>query len=620
LGEVLLRLCFALALAASGSALVGSILKDGRWLRTGRSLLTATFVLSSAAVFTLVRAFLKDDFSFRYVASYSSSDLPAFYKLTALWAGQDGSLLFWLWVLCGLCLAFVLAEKRDALSDRALPVLAFVQAFFCLLLVLPTDPFGKLPVVPRDGRGLNPLLQNPWMAFHPPTLYAGYIGFTFPFALGLGGLLSGDGGWIGRSRRWALFSWIFLTLGILTGMKWAYVELGWGGYWSWDPVENASLMPWLTATAFLHSASVRGRTRSWSFPLVVLTFELTMFGTFLTRSGVVSSVHAFGRSPLGCYFLGFIALSGVAAAWAARRGRRALEVGGGATSLLSSEGTVLLGVLVLCTLCIATFSGTVMPILSEALTGSRVMVGPEFFNGVFAPLAILMLVMMGVWQLTPWEGTSPSSLLRRLAVPLIFAFSFTFTIFVLGGRSPYLTPAAFSGGFALGGILSRAYRSLRAGGSLLKCGGHIVHIGVVVFSIGVFGSSLKVQGQAEGLRPGESFEVAGYTFRFEGTSSERRGTLALRRAKLGVLRGEEKAFELAPGMAFCLRTGEVTSEVDVHSGFSEDVYAALLEVSEDGASFWIQIAPMVSWMWLGGYLMLAGAFLSLWRCRSPMAG
>ncbi|RKY64711.1 MAG: hypothetical protein DRQ08_07110, partial [Candidatus Latescibacterota bacterium] len=294
-GQILLWLCLLSSVFASISGVLG--LKRTDWARVGRFSSVAVFSLSSSALVILALAFLGDDFSFRYVALHSCYDLPWVYKLTAVWAGQEGSLLFWLWVLSAFSLTFLL-RNRDRLSDGALPVLSLVQTFFCLL-VLRSDPFLKLPFVPEDGRGLNPLLESPWMVLHPPTLYLGYIGFTVPFALSLAGVASGDEAWMERSKRWFLFSWTFLTLGILTGMKWSYVVLGWGGYWAWDPVENASLMPWLTATAFLHSPP----RKSWSFFLVVVTFELTIFGTFLTRSGFVSSVHAFARSPLGYYFL-----------------------------------------------------------------------------------------------------------------------------------------------------------------------------------------------------------------------------------------------------------------------------------------------------------------------------
>lgn len=550
----------------------------------GRFSSVAAFSLSSSALAILALAFLGDDFSFRYVALHSSCDLPPVYKLTAVWAGQEGSLLFWLWVLSAYSLAFLL-RNRDRLSDGALPVISLVQAFFCLL-VLRNDPFLKLPFVPEDGRGLNPLLESPWMVLHPPALYLGYVGFTVPFALSLAGVASGHDGWLERSRRWFVFSWTFLSLGILTGMKWSYVVLGWGGYWAWDPVENASLMPWLTATAFLHS-----RRKLWSFFLVVVTFELTIFGTFLTRSGFVSSVHAFARSPLGYYFLAFIVLSGGAAGWIGLRARRKGP----------EEGKMFFGGLVICFLCLATFLGTVFPAASELLSGRRMALGPGFFNTIFAPSGLFALLLLGICRSA--EGLKSPLPLGLSALSLYFVLR-------LGAGGPYPILAALFGGFALGSVMLEARSSLRSG-DLGRLGGKLVHLGIVIFALGVYSSSLGTEEDVEGVGPGEDFGFGGYRFTLEGFSPEPGEGTMLLKAKLRV-KGEREEFTLSPGMKF-YRGGETAHKVEVRPGLLKDLYVAMTDVSRDAASFYLKVIPGASLIWSGGCLVVAGGLVSFIR-------
>ncbi|RKY60395.1 MAG: hypothetical protein DRP94_00645 [Candidatus Latescibacterota bacterium] len=582
-GQILLWLCLLSSVFASISGVLGS--KRADWARVGRFSSVAVFSLSSSALVILALAFLGDDFSFRYVALHSCYDLPWVYKLTAVWAGQEGSLLFWLWVLSAFSLTFLL-RNRDRLSDGALPVLSLVQTFFCLL-VLRSDPFLKLPFVPEDGRGLNPLLESPWMVLHPPSLYLGYIGFTVPFALSLAGVASGDEAWMERSKRWFLFSWTFLTLGILTGMKWSYVVLGWGGYWAWDPVENASLMPWLTATAFLHSPP---RRKSWSFFLVVVTFELTIFGTFLTRSGFVSSVHAFARSPLGYYFLAFILLSGGSAGWIGLRGRGKER---------SEGGIMFLSGLVLCALCLVTFLGTIFPAVSELLSGRRMALGPGFFNTIFAPLGLSVFLLFGICR----KGL-------KSPLPLGISALSLYLVLRLGARGPYPILAALFGGFALGNVLLQALRFLRSG-DFGRFGRDLVHIGTVIFAFGAYCSSLGTEEEVEGVGPGEDFRFGGYDFTLEGFSPEPKRGRMLLKAKLRVKEGREE-FTLSPGMEF-YEGGQTTYKVEVRSGLLKDLYVAMTEVTRDAASFYLKVVPGASFIWSGGCLVLAGAFLSLVR-------
>lgn len=630
IGDFVLYLSFFFTLFASILTVLALKFRDERLLESGRRALISTFVLSSIACFRLAYAFLKDEFIIKYVASHSSSDLPSFYKFTGLWAGQAGSLLFWFWLLTLFSTILILRRKgRDEILDHSLPVLALTEFFFALLLILPSRPFEKLSFVPEDGRGLNPLLQNPGMVFHPPTLYIGYVGFTIPFALGISALLSGreDVEWVKKCRRWTIFSWVFLTLGIIFGAKWAYVELGWGGYWAWDPVENASLLPWLTATAFLHSIMMQERRnilKFWNILLVTLTFELSIFGTFLTRSGVIGSVHSFGQSSIGYYFLIFIGLSVILTALIAHFRRKLLQSERSIDSAFSREGTFLMNNLVLCALCFATFLGTILPLLSELFTGKKLAVGPSFFNRVNSPLAVLLLFLTGICPLISWRKASFSNFRRNFFIPLSISFLISVPIgFKVRNLYPIL--GVFFGSFVFFTIISEFYRLLKARKlSFFKAflknkrryGGYIVHLGVVVLFIGIVSSSLRLEKTVKDLNHGESFSLGGYTFKFNEVSSEKGRNFEMVVGKLKVLKEGKEIYELLPGRAFYPKMDEVTSEVEIKSGFFRDIYAILLNASENEASFRVYITPMVSWIWAGCWIILAGSVFSFfhrWR-------
>lgn len=629
IGSFALRLSFVFSLFASATTVLGLKLGEERLVESGRRAIVSTFILSTIACIRLICAFLRDEFSIRYVASHSSSNLPALYKATALWAGQEGSLLFWFWLLTLFSAAFVLRHGRgDEIADRSLPPLAFTQLFFSLLLLIPGRPFEKLPFPPEEGRGLNPLLQNPGMILHPPTLYIGYVGFTIPFALGMGALLAGraDAEWVRRSRIWAMISWLSLTLGIIFGAKWAYLELGWGGYWAWDPVENASLMPWLTATAFLHSIMVQERwdaLRFWNILLATITFELSIFGTFLTRSGILSSVHSFARSDIGYYFLAFIGLSSLSAAVIIYLRGDLLRGKNGIDSVFSKEGTFLMNNLVLCALCFTTFLGTILPLITGLFTGRRLTVGPSFFNKVNAPLAILLLFLTGVCPLISWGKASPGKFRRNFLIPLSISAAVAIPL-ALKLKSPYPVIGSSLGAFVLLTTLSELYRPLKARRSnplraflrnSRRYGGYLIHVGVAILFVGVVSSSLRSEITVEDLKPGESFEFGGYTFRFEGLSLKRGRNYEMTVGKLKAFKGGREAFRLSPGIACYPRTDEATAEVDVRSGFFKDVYAILLEASEGKASFKIYITPLVSWIWIGCWVMVGGAIFALLHRR-----
>src|SRR5438552_10275625 len=407
-----LAICLALLFAAyaTGVSILGAIRRRRHLVRSGTHAAYAVFALVVVAVAILLHALVEHDFSLEYVAAYSSSTLPTRYTVAALWGGQKGSLLFWalLLTLFTTIVQWQNRERNRALMPFVTATLMSVAIFFLFLLTFVTDPFERLPVAAREGADLNPLLQNYWMMIHPPSLYLGYVGCSVPFAFGMAALVTGRLGdvWIRTTRRWTLFAWFFLTIGNLLGARWAYEVLGWGGYWAWDPVENAAFMPWLACTAFLHSVMIqekRNMLKMWNMVLVLLTFTLTIFGTFLTRSGVVSSVHSFTQSGLGPFFIGFLAVVIAVSVALLYLRRPFLRSENEIDSFLSREGAFLFNNLLLVGIAFATFWGTVFPVISEAVRGIKITVGPPFFNKVNTPLGLALLFMIGVGPVIAWR-------------------------------------------------------------------------------------------------------------------------------------------------------------------------------------------------------------------------
>jgi len=413
LGSFSLWLAFIVSAYALIASLVGVKIKSLKWIKSGENAVFAVSGLLTLASIVLIYAFLIHDFQIQYVAEHSSRSLPLVYRLSALWAGQEGSLLLWEWLLAVFASLILLQNrgKNEQLLPYVVAVMMGISFFFLGLLVFTSRPFLELPSFLSDGRGLNPLLQNPGMIIHPPTLFIGYVGFSVPFAFAIAALLSGQLGdtWIKSTRRWVLFSWLFLGLGNLFGAQWAYVELGWGGYWAWDPIENASLLPWLTGTAYLHSVMIqerRGMLKVWNMVLIILTFTLTLFGTFLVRSGILSSVHAFAVSPLlGTLFLTFI--GGVLLfSFILLLGRlELLRSENELDSLLSRESTFLFNNLILVGAAFAIFWGTVFPLISEAVRGVKITVGPPFYNQIMVPIGLALLLLTGICPLISWRRT-----------------------------------------------------------------------------------------------------------------------------------------------------------------------------------------------------------------------
>src|SRR5919106_4946146 len=531
----------ALAFAAAAMLLLaaGGAMRRKDLSAAGRRALVAAAAFVGLAAVALVSALLAHDFSFEYVASYSSTSLSRGYTLAALWGGMEGSLLFWTALLM---LFSVLALSRARALDASLvswagAVLAGVAVFFLGLLVFPASPFTQLADVPSDGSGLNPLLQSPGMLIHPPLLYTGFVGFSVPFAFAMGALITKhlDDSWFTHTRRWALFAWSALSIGIVLGGAWAYTELGWGGYWAWDPVENASFMPWLTATAFLHSVIIQEKRRMlkvWNVTLILLTYFLAVFGTFLTRSGILSSIHTFTEGPIGKWFLPFLGLMLIAGFGMIAYRLDALRGENRFDALLSRESAFLANNVLFLAAAFTVLWGTIYPIVAEAVGGVRLSVGPPFFNRVFIPLGLALLGLAGIGPLISWRRMSPGSFGRLIRPPLAAGAAAAVLLVAFGLRSVgailalalcAFTAAAIGGEFVRGGRVHRRREQLSWGAAVARTlsrnrrryGGYVVHLGIVLIVIGFAGTAFKVERQAL-LSPGESMSVGSYVLRYEG--------------------------------------------------------------------------------------------------------
>ena len=597
----------------------------------------ATAALVTLASALLLYLLLTRDFQVRYVYQHVSTYQPTIYTLSAFWAGQEGSLLLWLWLLT--IFSALVARREESWSQElkpyALAVLAFCQAFFALLLVFASNPFATLPVRPAEGFGLNPLLENFWMVIHPPVVFTGYAAYTVPFAFAIAALVTGKlgEGWIRGIRRWNLFAWLFLGLGIIMGAWWSYLELGWGGYWGWDPVENSSLVPWLVGTAFLHSAMIqerRGMFKMWNIILITLIFALCIFATFVTRSGIIQSVHAFGLSVVGYYFLVFLAIVLAVSFGLTFYRRRELVSEGELKSLLSREAGFLLNNLLFGGLALAVFIGTVFPTVSEIVRGVQVALGASFFERVFTPLALPLVLLIGICPLLGWRQTSSKRLLRRLLYPGIVALAVAVTIFVRGITEPFallsFTVCAFVASSILWEFLRGTIARRRATGedyplalrrlitrNRRRYGGYLVHLSMVIITVGVIGSSLYQTEYQVTLAEGETVTVKDYTLKHEGFWVENSPARHRFATPLGVYRGGSRIATLVPEKNFHWNVEQWVTEVAIRTSLKEDLYVILAAMTKDGsASFQILINPLVVWLWIGGGLLLLGTTVALW--------
>jgi cytochrome c-type biogenesis protein CcmF len=645
IGELSLWVALLMAGWAATVSFAGGALRRPDLVASGRRAIYATFVMVLLAAIGLWTALLSRDFSLTYVASQISANMPNVYVFTAFWSGQAGSMLFWALILSMYSAIAVYANRRSnrELVPYAAGTLAAVTIFFLATTAFKANPFARLDWVPVDGRGMNPQLQNPGMAVHPPNLYLGYVATSIPFAFAVAALFTRrlDAEWLGVVRRWTLLSWLFLTVGIVLGMWWAYVELGWGGYWAWDPVENASFLPWLTNTAFLHSIMVqekRGMLRKWNVVLVVLSFLLSIFGTFITRSGVIESVHSFAQSPVGGWFAAFFFIATGATIYLVATRLKDLEAKAQLESMVSREAAFLYNNLALVGIAFAVLWGTLFPILSEWVRGEKITVGPPFFNAVNRPLGFLLLALTGIGPLIAWRRASIANLKRQFTVPVGTALVSCAVLLIAGMRSVYALVAYTLAAFVTATIVQEFHKGVGARRSIhgenlalafvrlvarnrRRYGGYIVHAGIVLLFAAFAGLAFRTEHDVT-LRPGQTFETTdpyGHRWRFvsQGVSTEKRlnrmvTAVALETFRdgkpIGLIRSEKRQYFDSEGRP----TFDPSTEVGIHSTARLDTYVVLAGVREEVAEMRVTFNPLVVWVWIGGMLMALGGLVVMW--------
>src|SRR6266436_3981294 len=645
LGSYALLLALALAGYSFLFGLLALAARPPGWERlseTARRAGIASFGTVLIAAVVLVTSAFRNDFSIAYIFHHSNRDLPLPYKFATLWSGQEGSLLFWSLLLSTYGLVLRLRHKTDErLFAHASVIIAAVQVFFFLLLNFAAKPFALMEgTIPADGNGLTPLLQYPEMVIHPPMLYLGYVGFTVPFAFALAALAMKYPGekWIHITRRWTMVTWGFLTCGIFLGAHWAYSVLGWGGYWGWDPVENASLMPWLTGTAFLHSVMMqekRGMLKTWNMWLIFSTFLLSIFGTFLTRSGVVSSVHAFAQSSIGDWFVGFLAVTFVVCLFFYVKNRSHLRSEHKLESLVSRESSFLFNNLLLLVACFTVLWGTLFPVLSEWVQGNKVTVGPPFFNRVNVPVALLLLLLTAVGPLLAWRKTSIESLRRNFLLPAVGAVSIGIVMIIFGVRpweDPsyfYATMAAVLSMLVIFTVASEFIRGSRviAGKSEMnlftamahlwhrntrRYGGYIVHFGVAVVIIGFVGAAFNQDKEKE-MGFGDQLQIGSYTLVCQSYTQDDKANYSSEWAVLDVFQGGKKIDTLYPERRFYKASQQTATMVANRSTFKEDLYLVYEGLNQDTGRpiLKVHLNPLVMWIWAGVWTMLIGTIMAL---------
>jgi cytochrome c-type biogenesis protein CcmF len=639
LGVDAISIALAVSLFGIVAAVLGARRNSERLVQASFAAIYTTFGLLTVATVAMVYGLITHDFSISYVAQVGSRATPTFYTVISLWGALEGSILFWAWVLALYGAAVVWLNRRHPgpLIPYTAATMMAVSIFFGILLRGPANPFRDVFPVPLDGPGPNPLLQNhPLMAVHPPLLYLGYVGLTVPFAFAVGAALSnqlGTSEWLRLSRRWTLVSWMFLTAAIIAGMWWSYEVLGWGGYWAWDPVENASFMPWLTATAFLHSAVLqerRGMLKLWNLNLVVATFVLTILGTFLTRSGVLSSVHAFTTGTIGYYFLAFIAVVILFAFALVAGNSEQLRTRGSLDAVLSRDTVFLLNNLFLTAFTFTVLLGTLYPLVAEAVRGVKVSVGAPFFNKMTLPLCASLLFLMGVGPALPWRRASPDQAKRKLFAPTVAALLVAVTSVVLGTRAPYAVAAFAFGAFALTANLGEYVLAVKGRrrthpesyavafirlvrGNQRRYGGYLAHIGVVITAIAIAASSAFRTEYDATIRPGQVMNAGSFGIRLEQLWARDEPHRTVVGASLSVLRDGRAIGEMQPRTNFYAQSEEPVPTPAVRSRPSGDLYINLMAFAEDGstATLRVIIEPLVPWIWFGGGVICMGAIVSL---------
>ena len=645
-GSFALLLAFVCGVYAFGGGIAAILTRHPLLIKSVRQAGMATCCLVFISTFSLEYLFFSDNFANAYVVSHSNRALATFYKIAALWAGQEGSILFWTFLLSIYIFSVLIAyrNKNGELMPYVGVILAGVQTFFLILNNFIASPFkalaaagpdGVLQLVARsDGNGLKPLLQYPEMVIHPPNLYSGYTGFTIPFAFALAALLAHYPGekWIHLTRKWTMIAWCFQTMGILLGAHWAYAVLGWGGYWGWDPVENASLLPWLTGTAFLHSVMMqekRGMMKVWNVWLVFSTFFLCILGTFLTRSGVVSSVHAFAQSNIGPWFVGFLALIFTVCLVAYLWNRDYLKSENQLDSMVSRESSFLFNNLILLVSCVAVLSGTLFPVFSEWVSGEKISVGAPFFNKVNIPIGLLLLFLTGVGPLLAWRKTSVESLKRNFLWPVVIGLVGGGIIFAWGVREMYSLVCFILCIFVAATIVMEFYRGAkvvraRSRASFLtsaleltmrntrRYGGYIVHMGMVLIFVGLAGAAFKQDVQKE-LEPGQTMQIGPYSLLLQNLDSKPEANYTGNRLIVEVFKNNKTLMMLYPERRIFEADQETGTMVAIYSTLREDLYVVYAGQSP-GTNLPVihaYLNPLVKWIWFGGVIVVFGTLVAL---------
>jgi len=642
LGHISIVLALLCAISGIVNPILGARRKFERRLKLTRGAILAQFVLVTVAAAALIYGLVATDFSIRYVAANTTRATPIYYRVTGLWGALEGSLLLWEWILIifsGL-VAWLYRDRHREFMPWVLMTFSIISAFFLAVIAFASNPFETVSPPPPDGRGLNPLLEDANMLTHPPLLYTGFVGLTVPYAFAIAALITGrlDDAWIVTTRRWTIIAWFFLTAGNLVGAWWSYHVLGWGGYWAWDPVENAAFMPWLPATAFLHSIQVQERRRMfkvWNLSLIIVAFSLTIFGTFLTRSGILSSIHAFSSGPVGGIFLGFLAFVLLGSFGLLAYRADLLKDQPELDSVVSRESAFVLNNIVLVSALFTILLGTVFPLFSEAVTGAQVSVGAPYFNAVAAPLFLCMVFLMGVGPMIAWRKASWDNLKRNFLWPALGALVLGAFLFAwkVGDFWPLLgfTLSAFVV-FTIAQDTALALRARRriAGEGLLsglgtlarrnqrRYGGFVVHLGVVLIVMGIAGSmSYSIEREAT-MALNQTLSVGPYQIRFEGLRGSQQPTHFRVESAFRVFKGGADWGVLAPALKFFPTQKSPVGRAVHRSTPSEDVYLILSgfsELNRNQATLKVLIRPLVVWIWIGGFVIALGTLIALWPFR-----
>ncbi|MEE8074566.1 MAG: heme lyase CcmF/NrfE family subunit [Candidatus Binatia bacterium] len=638
-GALLLAFLFALwGIIAPVLGSWGFSTEKRRFLPSVRAAILGQFILVTIASSTLIYALVTTDFSIKYVVFNTTRATPFYYRVTGLWGALEGSLLLWEWILIifsGL-VAWIYKDRHHELMPWVLMIFSIVSAFFLAVIAFSSNPFENVFPVPLDGRGLNPLLEDANMLTHPPLLYTGFVGLTVPYAFAMAALIVGrlDEAWIITTRRWTIIAWFFLTMGNLVGAWWSYHVLGWGGYWAWDPVENAAFMPWLPATAFLHSVQVqerRGMLKVWNLSLIIIAFSLTIFGTFLTRSGILSSIHAFSSGPVGIIFLSFLAFILLASfgllAWRSKQLRGQPEL----DSLVSRESAFMLNNVVLISALFTIFLGTIFPLISAAVVGVQVSVGAPYFNSVTVPLFLLLVFLMGVGPMIAWRKASWDNLRRNFLWPMVASFLVALVLFVWSVRD-FLPLLGFTlMAFVVFSILFDTALAVRArhriaGEGVFRAlitlasrnqrryGGLIVHLGVVLVFLGIAGSMSYSQEREATLRVGEGLSVGRYYVQFEGLSGSKQPTHIRVEGAFKVFNEGHEIGVLSPALKFFPTQKSPIGRAVFRSTLTDDLYLILSgfsELEQNQATLKVLVRPLLVWMWIGAFVIALGTIVAV---------